>query len=268
MPVTGNNLFFNKSLSIRLCTGGFSFFVNSPQEEVKFRHVPFQVDPHISMAANLKRALSSLDFIQEKYHSVQVLLESPVVYLPFEQFEEEKVQEVFLYNHPKECGKVVQFNVLTDSNLVLLFCLDKAVLQLLKDYFQQVHLYAIDTPIIEHLSYKAKNRDAQKLYAVFQNSSILLVAMQAGKISYVNSFSSKSNQDSCYYILHVWQLVGFDQREDELYLVQDPAQLQDDLRVFIRKVFHVSPAAEFNRSEIAVHPESTYDIQTLLSAHL
>lgn len=273
MQVTGNNYKLNKSLSIRLCTDGFSFSAYSPNEPAgkRFVHISYTIDPDVSMAANLKAALGSIDLIHDRYHSVQVLIDSACCHVPFECFEEEEKELVFLCNFPNEKGKIVLYNILTQCNISVLFCIDKSVHQLLLDYFPDAHYYSVETPMLEHLAIKSKSRDSQKLFAVLQNHKLTVFVMNGGKLSFANYYFAADYNDFIYFILQVWKSLGLDQLKDEIHLVGEINKMESfvvELRRFIRQVYRVNPTAEFNRSEVATYPLLPYDLVTLLSGTL
>lgn len=269
MQVTGSNYNLNNSLSIRISTDGFSFSAYLPLErQERFKHIPYSVNPDISMAANLKEALSALDIVREKYHSVQVLIDSPCCHIPFDGFEEDGVDDIFNYCYPAEQGKKVLYNILSRCNAVVLFCVEKNVYQLLEEHFSGAHFYSIETPILEHLIEKSKARDTQKMFAVFYPHKMLTLVANSGKIAYVNNFSATSSADYVYFLLHAWKSQGLNQFTDEMHIVGDFPQkneLMNELRRYVRQIYQITPSAEFNRSEVSSFPQLPYDLVTLLS---
>lgn len=270
MQVTGNNLILHKSLSIRLCTDGFSFSVYTPQaEDGRFQFFPYVVDPHVSMSANLKQAFSKVEAMQDQYSSVQVIVDGPTSHVPFEHFEEDEVERLFMYDYLHQQGRAVLYNILSHCNMVVLFCLDKSVRQLLAEHFPEAHYYAAETPVLEHLLEKSKSRDTQKMYAVFSSRGFLVSVMNGGKLCFVNHFPGHDNSDYVYFLLQVWKIQGMNQLQDELHLVGNIPERQallDELRRYIRQVYVINPSAEYNRFEPALHPEVPYDIIALLGS--
>lgn len=267
MQVTGNNLIYNKSLSIRLCTGGFSFSIHTPQDKPSFRFIPYNVDPTISMAANLKKALAQTPETHHPYHSVQVVVDGPISYISFEQFEEENVDTIFNFSHPTEEGKKVLYNILSRTNMVVLFSIDKSVYQILTEQYNNVHFYASESPLLEHLQERSKRRETRKMYAIFLTSKMHLFIYDNGKLQFANAFSCLDINDALYFMLQAWQIQGLDQRKDELTLGgQIPAResIVAELHNYIQQVYIINPSSEFNRSEIAKDSNVTYDIQSLL----
>ncbi len=269
MQVTGSNYNLNNSLSIRISTDGFSFSAYLPTEsQERFKHIFYPVNPDISVAANLKDALASLEIVRVQYHSIQVLIDSPCCHIPSDGFEESVVADAFNYCYPAEQGKKVLYNILSRCNVVVLYCIEKNVYQLLVDYFPNAHFYSVATPVMEHLIEKSKARETQKLFAVFSPNKMLTLVMNSGRLLYANSFSATDINDYTYFLLHVWKSQGLNQFTDEMHIIGEFIQkneLVTELRRYVRQIYQVSPAAEFNRSEVATHPQLPYDLVTLLS---
>ena len=73
--------------------------------------------------------------------------------------------------------------------------------------------------------------------------------------------------DCIYYLLYIWQQLGYNQEKDELQLTgkfKDKEGLLTGLRKYLRQVFIINPKAEFNRSEISKIEDIPFDMQTLI----
>ena len=60
-----------------------------------------------------------------------------------------------------------------------------------------------------------------------------------GNDSLINSFNSKQNSDHIYYLLYVWQQLGYSQEKDQLFLigeVESKDALLAELKRFLRQV--------------------------------
>ena len=81
-------------------------------------------------------------------------------------------------------------------------------------------------------------------------------AFDKGKLLFINSFNCKVIADQVYYILYVWQQLGFSQERDQLGLagtIEHEDELLTELDKFLRKVT-LLPQKQF----------ISYDIQTLM----
>jgi hypothetical protein len=64
-------------------------------------------------------------------------------------------------------------------------------------------------------------------------------ALDKGKLLLINSFNSKQTPDHIYYLLYVWQQLGYSQEKDSLYLageVESKDVLLAELKRFLRQV--------------------------------
>ena len=64
-------------------------------------------------------------------------------------------------------------------------------------------------------------------------------ALDKGKLLLINSFNSKQTSDHIYYLLYVWQQLGYSQEKDSLYLageVKSKDVLLAELKRFLRQV--------------------------------
>lgn len=267
MQVTGNNHLPDSILSIRLCTDGFSFSVHNRTGKAFFSFTPYTVNPTISLAANIKEAIRQTPFLSNSFAQVQILLDVPATYVPLECFDEEQTEALYTLNYPQDKGKNVLYNILPHNNAVALFALDKSAYQLLHEHFPQARYYAAETPVMEHLQDKSQRRETKKLFAYFHRNAVSAYAFGNGKLLFANTFHCAESDNALYYLLQVWKNTGMEQTQDELHLISLPEQfgnLQEELRRYIRQVYKVNPSAEFNRSEIARHPQVPYDLQCLL----
>lgn len=265
MPVTGSNLIPNKSLSIRLCTDGFSFYASSLKDS-SFNYLPYTINPTISLSANIKNAIVELSELQYPYKTIQILIDSPSSIVPFEHFDEERIEDIYNFNFPHQKGKVVLYNILPKSNTAIIFAIDKNAYQLLNETFPQAKFYSVETPVIEYLVEKSKIRETQKLYVYFHEQTINLYIFNNGKLHFGNNFTYSDLNDALYFILQVWKTQGLNQFTDELHLLGNLPKEENtrkELHRFIKQVYQNNPTAEFG-----LKPEKgnlvSYDLQILI----
>ena len=104
----------NKSLSIRVCTNGLSFCSYTPLADTPFEYKVFDIKPTISLAANIKEALTTEPMLKEEYQRVNVLITTPhFTTVPIAYFKLEDAQKYYdmpdgstqemYYNGPVQC---------------------------------------------------------------------------------------------------------------------------------------------------------------------
>ncbi|CDD51804.1 DUF3822 family protein [Parabacteroides sp.] len=266
---------FNKSeqyiLSIRLSTDGFSFSIYHPQrnEEVYFSSSP--VNTQRSMAANVKAYLTETEELKHKFKQVNILIHTTrYTSIPLELYEDEQTELLFYQNLPSQSNEVILCNILGKSNVVILFGLDKLTHLFLTEHFPDARLFASVSPLTEYFSRKCKLDNTRKLFAVCHPESIEVIGFEKEKLFILNSYSVSGINDSCYYLLNIWQQAGFNQEEDKLYLVGTHRIPQGDylsqlLKKYIRKLYIINPQMEFNNTEISRIQQIPFDMLSLIS---
>lgn len=257
------------TLSIRLSADGFSFSIYNPLADNDFCFVPHPVNAAYSMTANLKEMLAETDALKHPYKRIDILYDSPrFTTVPLELFEDEQMDAVFYHNFPPQGNnEIVLCNVLGKSNVVILFAMDKHAHQLVAEHFPTARFFSTISPLTEFFARKSRLGNSRKLYAHLRERLMEVFCYDRGKLLLINSFSCKHTADRVYYLLYIWQQLGYDQERDELHLtgtLADKEELLKVLRGYLRQVFVVNPKAEFNRSEISKIEEIPFDMQTLL----
>ena len=281
-----------KSLSIRISTDGLSFCVYSPTDEKPFRYQTFDVKPVISMAANLKEALQSVELLKVPYQRVNILVSTPMfTTVPTIAFDREHIADTFNFTfygttEPTQSQRPlhiaqqhISYNVLRRSGIAIIFGLDRNVYQLLHDDFPRARFYAAASTLIEQFSERSMIGTGRKMFAYIHDQQCLssnvseagmmtLYCFDQGRLLYVNTYSVRGLNDCQFYLLQVWKTLGFDQLDDSLTFVEDerPArtasegaaqQLCRKLSYFIKQ----TSVAEPGEPQLRGIP---YDLQTLL----
>ena len=256
------NIDFTKSeqyeLSIRLSADGFSFSICHLQDKSDFHLTHYPVNASYSMTANIKKMVQSTEALSYPYHQVNILIDTnrftPV---PFDLFEDEQAEDLFYHNFQRKDNETILCNILGKSNIALLFGMDRHAHQLLGEYFPGARIFACISPLTEHFTRKDKENNNRKLYVHFSPSRMDVFGFDKGKLLLINTFDGKQTSNSIYYLLYVWQQLGFNQEKDELWLtgkIETREELLTELSRFLRKV-----------SLIPTQESLPFDIQTLMT---
>lgn len=256
------NIDLNKSeqyiLSIRLSADGFSFVIHHPQYE-EYRCTTYPVNPSYSMTANIKKMLAVTDELKSTFQTKNILFDTPrFTLVPFEIFEDEQAEDLFYHNYTKKENETILCNILGKSNVTLLFGMDKHAHQLLAEQLPEARIYACISPLIEYFTIKNKEENDKSLYVHLHTNKMDIFAFDRGKLLIANTFQCKQLSDKAYYILYIWQQLGFNQNKDTLWLAGETEtegkELLLELNRFIQSV-KICPQKEF----------IPYDIQTLMT---
>ena len=264
---------FSKSaqytLSIRLSTDGFSFSIYNPLNGSDFYFRNWPVNTQRSMAANVKAFLAETKGLDLTYKQTNILVHSPrYTSVPLELFEDEQMEELFYQNLPRRNNELVLCNVLGRSNLVVLFSIDKLTHLFLSEHFPQARFFASVSPQLEGLANRSLQGNNRKLYAHLHPDSTDVFCFERGRLLLANTYATATTDDRAYYLLNVWRQLGYSQADDELHLTgrtADRDTLTGQLKKYIRKVFIISPQADFNESASTPIEDVPFDIQLLVT---
>lgn len=249
MPVTKIMIDFTKSkqytLSIELSTERFSFSVHNPLHDTLPSSIEKEIEPSLSLTANLKKTFRESDFLEYDYRRVNILIAGKrFTTVPLELFEDEQAEVLFYHNHSQKENERIQYNILKKNNIVIIFGIDKSACSFLSERYPEAVFYSHSTPRIEYFSAKSKLGNSKKMYAAIGAESIDFYCFERGHLLLANSFECNHTEDRIYYLLYIWKQLDFNQERDELHLtgiLPDKENLLKELRKFILQVFIMSP---------------------------
>ena len=238
------NIDFTKSeqytLSIRLSADGFSFSIHPPQKEAEVFFSSYPVNVSYSMTANLKKMIQTAKELKYTYGQINILIDTQrFTPIPFDLFEDEQTEQLFYQNFQRMDNETVLCNILGKSNIALIFGMDKHTHQLIHESFPHARIFACASPLTEYFTYQSKGSNNRRLYVLFHPNRMEVFALDKGKLLLINSFNSKQNSDHIYYLLYVWQQLGYSQEKDQLFLIGDIESkdtLMAELKRFLRQV--------------------------------
>ena len=259
----------NRKLIIRIGRNTLSFTLPDPADkEQPLRHEPYVVKGGISMAANLREALKTATLPSENVKRVQVVIDTPSMLVPIEQFEEETINDLYTFTFaPSQEPRKILFNVLPDLKAVCLFPINKDLYGVINDRYDDVQFIHALAPIWRHMHQRSFTGHFNKLYASFLGRQLCLFAFQQNRFKFCNTFDASHAQDALYFIMYVWKQLRMDAFRDELHLsgeVPEEKQLMQELKQYLQKVYLSNPAAEFNQAPATKVKGMPYDLMTLI----
>lgn len=257
MPeVFAEKIDFSKSeqytLSIRLCTDGFSFSIYNPTEKHSLHYFPKELEDNLSLAVNIKKLFQETQALHFPYKKVNVsLVTSRFTFIPFELFEEEQLEGFFYHNHVRKENEILLYHLLKKTNIVVAFSINKTVYHYIKEHFPEAEFFPHICPLIEYLEGKSRLGNSKKTYMHLRAHAMDVLCFERGKLLFCNSFPCEGTDDQVYYLLYVWKQLNFDQERDELHLAgtfSNKEKLMHILKKYIRQVFIINPQAEHHSS--------------------
>jgi hypothetical protein len=229
---------------------------------------PYVVKSGVSMAANLREAFKSSDLLLQAPPRVRVSLDSDVLMVPVEMFDEATMEQMHNHAFPRNEQDAIYYNVLPDLNAVAVFSMNKDLRLVLDDHFKDVRLVSAIQPVWRHLHQRSFTGIRPKLYAYFHEKRLELFSFQQNRFKFCNSFDASRSKDALFFIFYVWKQLQLNPEFDELHLVgdiPDEEQVLEELRQFLQKVYVINPSVEFNQHPVTAISGVPFDLQTLIA---
>jgi len=266
MQETGNNINTKwRRLAIRIGRQSLSFSVSDTQAESQIVYEPYIVKSGISMAANLREAFRTYEFLDTNWRSVQVLIDSPVLMIPVEEFSEDSFEELYHHTIMGKDNDAILKQVIPALNVVAVFSVNKDLKLVIEDRFQGVRFSHVCTPVWTHLYRRSFTGTRRKLFGYFHDRQLCIFCYHQNRFRFCNSFDVANVKDATYFLLYVWQQLAFDQRKDELHLcgeVLEREELLTELHRFLQNAYVINPTADFNRAPVTQVKGMPYDLTT------
>ncbi len=262
----------NNIITIRIGRGTLSFSIVNAEGKVEFE--PYTIKSGISMAANLREAFKTSDFLEDLPKKARIFVDSDVLMEPINLFEEEEAETLFSHAFPSRENEVVFYQVLPDLHAVAISSINKDLRLVLEDHFEEVTLLAAMSPVWHHMHQRSFTGNHRKLFGYFHEHRLEVFTFQQNRFKFFNSFDIRQQKDAVFFVLYIWKQLLLDARNDELHLVGnsffDPSatateereELLQELRRFLAKIYIINPVADFNHAQVTEMKNMPYDLQT------
>ena len=238
--MTDFNLSEQYTLSVRVDADGLAFSVFNPLSGEETCE-DWPVDESLPLAANLRRAFETREWLGRPYRQVYVLAATPrFTLMPLELFEDEQAEAVFYFNHPRRPHEEVRYDILHRNNLVVLYGVDRSVCDFVQERWPGATLRAQVSPLLDLFAEKSRQGNTRKMYVQVHRERTEVFCYDGGRLLLCNSYPCTRDEDRAYYLLCAWNTLGFDQERDELHLCGRAARGDDWVRglgKFVRRVF-------------------------------
>ncbi len=251
--------------------------IDAENSETPVTYEPYVVKSNMSIAANLREALKGAGLKQMGIVRALVILDTPVLLVPVEVFEEQTMAEMYYHSFPKKEQEQVLYNVLPDLNAVAVFSINKDLKLVLDDHFADVKFSVVMASVWRHLHRRSFSGARNKLYGYFHDQKLEIFSFQQNRFKFYNRFDTHREQDALYFLLYVWKQLSLKNEHDELHLVGNnfasdtqadndkQKWLTDELRRYLQNVYVINPSAEFNRAPVTSIKGMPFDLMALFT---
>lgn len=268
MPETGNKIQNDNRmrLVIRIGTDSLSFSVGNPRAAGNIVFEPYELKSGISMAANLREAFKSSELLMSGYKRVLVLVDSPVMLVPADEFVEADLQTMYVHTFTAHAKDVICHSALPELNAIAAFGMNKDLKTVIDDHFAETAFMPVSQPVWTHLYRRGFAGVRSKLFAYFHDKKMDVFSYANNRFKFCNTFDATHAHDALYYLLYAWRQLAYSPDNDEIHLCGDIIHrdwLMENIRKHVTRAYTVNPSAEFNRAKAATIPSVTYDLMAL-----
>lgn len=252
-------------MTIRVAHGALAFAMPDPTEAAQITFQPYITKSGVSLAANLREAFKTVELLQKPTPRVRVLVDSPALIVPIEEYKAEDSELLFRHSFPDVEGCTVVSNVLPDLSSVALFALNRDLKLVVEDHYQEANYVCLMRPVWDYLHHRSFIGNHRKLYGYFHDNALELFSFERNRFTFCNRYEVRHVKDAVYFTLFVWKQLGLDQLQDGLFLVgdlPDKDQLLALLRTYVATVVVINPSASFNRAPLTKIKGITFDLIT------
>lgn len=224
---------------------------------------PYTVKSGMSMAANLREAFKENRILLLPNNKVQVLIDTPELLIPLEEYQEEDAEMLYMHTYPSTSHSAIMHHIIPELNCAVVFAVNKDIRTVVVDHYDDVRFMPLMIPVWKHLHQGSHARGNKKLYAYFHDRKMSVFSFSGNRFRFHNTFKVTDVPDAVYFIMYIWQQLAQNHQKDEIYLVGNydkTDELRQELKRFIHNVFYINPSAEFNRLQVTQIPNVTYDI--------
>lgn len=253
----------NQRLVVRISNRSLSFSTVAAEG---ISYEPYALNASISLAANLREALRTTAMSRQRADRTLIMVDSYVLMIPISEFSEETCEQLYRHAFSQQEKRVVLYAVLVDLNCVAVFSIEKDVHTVCNDAFANAQYMPCMAPVWRHLHQRSYTGGRQKLYGYFHEHRMEVFAFGQNRFKFCNTFSVNNTNDALYYLLAVWKQLAMTPESDEMHLVGDIPDrdtLMVEAQKFVKRVFYIKPAGEFNRAAVTQIDDMPYDLMVL-----
>lgn len=247
-------------LTIRAGNGTLAFFA-----EGEYR--PYTVKSGMSLAANLREAFREQPFLQQSIQKAVLMVSSPVVLIPREDFAETpdfNAETMYGYVMTGHKGEMKIVKEMPELEAVAIYSVNKDLHMVVTDNCQNVEVENVMLPVWKHFyNNYYQNGQRRKMFVYFHDKKMDICSFDQRRLRFTNVFDATHAHDALYYMLYVWKQLGMDQKEDDIYIIGEMPHeewLMERVKAYISHVHEINPSISLHRSPLAEIKDMPFDM--------
>ncbi len=230
MRATGNNTLLHRRLSIRVSTGGFSFYTLKGWQH-------HTVDKEENLGRRLDEGIRKLLRLKTEYDEVRLLADYPSTRVPLDEFRSEQEKSIYLLTFGEGTlqGLSIQHEAIPALDVVELFPINLEARDVVLEYFPDADVHGFYAQVVRdsYSDYRLSKSRQRRLYASVEGKELFICAFNEGSLAFANSYPDPKLNNRLYYVLYAWTQLGMNARRDTLVLRGGDARFVELLRRYI-----------------------------------
>lgn len=244
MLATGSNTLTGYRLSIRSGADGFSFSVGNILDGSIVQTDFFPVSKPSVTADVLRQALRKPYLMDYQFQSVELIADSQATIVPLEQFNKGDMLAFYRLCFPGLQANVadMQYQILPSLEVVMVFCLDQAVLHIVQECYPDVRVCCVEAQLLEHFAAAQEKRptpadmEQRDAYVRFDAQHLFVCVFHRNKLQYAGTQAADNDNNRIFLLLGIWKALDMHAQRDVCHLEGASEDLQKTLSEYLLNI--------------------------------
>ena len=232
----------NYNLSIRLAPNGFSFCINSPTDPSVFYYQETTIGTKLSYLESIKKFVFDLGIFSNSFNKSSIFVVTKKYTLVPDQFFDPKLtSELFAFNFHETNGVILNDKSL-NNEFHIVFNIDEEVHSFISRHLYNPTIHHHSTYLINAYNNLELDGASKECFVDFHDEFITVVCFSDNKLISANTFAETNTSNLTYFIMGIWDKLGFNQNNDRLYLsgkIESQQEIEIRLKSLIKNIENI-----------------------------
>ena len=231
----------------------------------------FDLDPAVSLVANLKTAVASRPCPQDGWERIDLVsCDGRVTFVPSACFDGKSAAAMFDACFTLAGDEAVEVRELPSAGCVALFAFNRFARRGMAALAAEVRTFNSYALLLEAMMSESSAQDGRVMRVHVSDETMGVFVADGGRLVFANVFDCTEDNLRLFYLLHVMRATGFSQQEDTIYICKEDGGTSCLDNLVKLYVDDVRPMPQ-SRPPFGVDGDGgclTSDMVSLLSSHL
>ena len=248
----------NYNLSIRLAPNGFSFCIYSPNDTSVFYFQEITIGTKLSYLESIKKFVFDIGIFSNTFNKSNIYVVSKnYTIVPDQFFDQKQIKKLFTFNFQDSEGVILNDKSLNDYHIV--FDLNDEVHSFLTRHLFNPILHHHSTSLIYSFEKLKRNPADRECFIDFHDEYMTVVCFSGNKLLSANTFAETNAFNISYFVMGIWDKLGFDQNSDKLYIsgnLESQHKVEGELKSLIKNIesIELNPVTKLTNDQMKKVP--------------